>query len=140
MRVYVCVKGAGLFFFVCVLFLLFLNTTPEAGFGERPAGFAVAVRGFRLCATPAQVLLVAGLVHWPVGARVAPLLELFEEGLVAALEQVHLGPVQRRVIVLVVVAVLVAQVARSATHTQWPRSGPRARTIATIPKMRRAPT
>lgn len=50
---------------------------------------------------------MALLVHRQVASGFAPLVKLLVECLVAAVEQIDLGPVKGRIIVLVVVAVLV---------------------------------
>lgn len=86
----------------------------RGGLGERPSGLALAVARLGLGAAPAQLLFPAGQIHGPVGARRAPVLALLEERLVAAVQQVDLWPVEGRVVVLVVVAVLIPQVARPA--------------------------
>jgi len=52
------------------------------------------------------------LVHRQVASGFADLIELFVESLVTPMEKVDLWPVKGRVIVLVVVAIFVAQIPR----------------------------
>lgn len=53
------------------------------------------------------------LVHGQVASGFAQLVKLLVEGLVATVEQIDLGPVKGRIIVLVVITVLVTQIPRA---------------------------
>lgn len=74
--------------------------------------FSITVGGLGFSPTPPHFVLVPLLVHWQVIPGVAIVGEQFEESLVSPFEKVNFWPMKGRVIVLVVIAILIAQIAR----------------------------